>query len=483
MKVSLSRRFRHIALNCLVASITGVITLAASNTVPAEEVPCGGEFQLCNETLSSCQFELHQAAQRVAVIERECEQELCGWATHDSCPIAVTRVATRTSSSFDTSIAAAAATACASVGISVEQIVEPFAMVGPQVVNSYQKVKQFQDWWRKTTETSIEAQQQDDDVADEIAQSVPESQDPVIKADPGMIADREALAGDGETDRRQVELQSRINTLAKEEPIDISLYGPSVLVVEEEVSDERPPAPVNISDAALSQVGASAVIVSIEESYLPYDLSANDLRLWSVFPLVTEPFCIRSRFESETVSPRWDQRDDAVAREPSAVATEPSAVATEPSASDSGDLATVEPAAASDSNPDDQSTLTTLGSADCLLDELIWNLDLALDRDSALQRWFTPRIYGQYLATFVIGSGRVAESAAARLAIVWPRSPEKKRLQKQTAGDQLLARAGAIEASSPIDGLVVDESLPLEDESLSLDDVRIADAPIGSSLR
>ncbi len=50
-------------------------------------------------------------------------------------------------SSMDMSITAIAAAALASAGVSVEQIVEPFAMVGPYLDNSLEMVKDFQGWW------------------------------------------------------------------------------------------------------------------------------------------------------------------------------------------------------------------------------------------------------------------------------------------------------------------------------------------------
>ena len=84
----------------------------------------------------TCSFDETVASES---IESEYVEELCGWGTHDSGPIR-----SRTSASFESSLASVAATACASAGISFEQIVEPFAMVGPHVSDSMERVKEFQ---------------------------------------------------------------------------------------------------------------------------------------------------------------------------------------------------------------------------------------------------------------------------------------------------------------------------------------------------
>ena len=159
-----------------------------------------------------------------------------------------------------------AAVAVASAGVSVEQIVEPFAMVGPYLDNSLEMVRKFQSWW--------------DAVRSQAAASA--------EATGGRVdeAGREGGTDDSRPARRQ---------LAAEEPIDVESLGKSVLVDAFGHAETDAVEPGVYVTAIDMLVGGSPIIATIEEDYLPYDLSARDIKLWSVFPISTHPFCIRSR--------------------------------------------------------------------------------------------------------------------------------------------------------------------------------------------
>ena len=64
----------------------------------------------------------------------------------------------RTASNFEVTLAATAAAACAKVGVSLEQLAEPFAMVGPQECNSLDEVIQLQEFWQLTNRAKVEAE-------------------------------------------------------------------------------------------------------------------------------------------------------------------------------------------------------------------------------------------------------------------------------------------------------------------------------------
>lgn len=378
----------------------------------------------------------------------EFEDELCGWVTHDSCPYP--RTTTRTSSAFEQTIATAAATACASAGISVEQIVEPFAMVGPQVVDSMNRVKEFQVWWREAV-SETRAEDYAEFASDEPT-ATDEAYDPFYEYDNDIAEGQQLVRLDDIERETTCNFDQRLRRLASEEPIDVNVVeadeidvndlGESVLI-QGDTFGVCLPDPVSITGAAAAQVGASAIVVSIEDSYLPYDLSARDLRVWSVFPLVTEPFCVRSRGGSEGKMSLWDEFDEAIQVQEAATSSDQ-------------DVEVAESAP--------QPTLAVHGSADCLLDEMVWSATLAIE-DESTQKWLRPSIYGERLAALALSTTRVAESAAERLAANWPAAEPLPLAplpvaplpanQVPTAGDRLLARAGAVESSRLADNVVI----------------------------
>ena len=97
--------------------------------------------------------------------------------------------------------------------------------------------------------------------------------------------------------------------LAQEEPIDIESLGPSVLIPE-----NRPMSVSCVEVAPMNPlIGSSPVIVTIEESYMPYDLSARDLQTWNACPIAPHPFHAEDRVTDEQTASLWDDFDLAMA--------------------------------------------------------------------------------------------------------------------------------------------------------------------------
>ena len=143
MHVCSLSQIRRVALRYLLTFAATLAPILAG----AGDFDCGSEIVPSAVASTSCDFELDGT------------EELCGWgdycplATHDSgvlptptaaailppAPTASIPAASR--SSLDTSVTAIATAALASAGVSVEQIVEPFAMVGPCLDNSLEMVR------------------------------------------------------------------------------------------------------------------------------------------------------------------------------------------------------------------------------------------------------------------------------------------------------------------------------------------------------
>ena len=441
MNVPISRQFCRIASLIL---ITSAISLTATGgpEALADDIDCGNTTAE-REISSSSQSEPSPDA----VVPFE--SELCGWVTHDSCPAPYRQIATRTSCAFDESIAAAAATACATARISVEQIVEPFAMVGPHVSDSMQRVREFQEWWQTVIAEAEKAQaapqqlsagspskepsgdqsgRQPSDGWSELGESFAVQ---VVEAPPVAEA-RPVVEGP------QV-VEQRIDRLALEEPVDTDRWGVSVLVRDDQAFVGPRPDTVAIPDAAVAQVGASPVIVSFDDTYWPYDLSARDLRVWSVFPLVTEPFCIRSRRDTQFASHSWDDLDQATTERIIAQSTTTAVDAPTPAHQIDHVIHHAVPI---------ESFVES--SAECLLDNLAWSVSDALDEYQELTSLAKPRGIGQQIAAIAIRLSRVAGTATVRIAGIWPEAPPVVEAKPRTAGELLLARAGAVEAGEPI---------------------------------
>jgi hypothetical protein len=427
MKVRIFRQFSRNASHFLITSAIAIASLGSPGAL-ADDVECGGQVAKQEELPPS-------ESLPTEAVEFQYEEDLCGWATHDSCyvfdpevAVPYPRIATRTSCSFDQSIAAAAATACATAGISVEQIVEPFAMVGPHVSDSMKRVKEFQQWWQKMIAEAQNVQP---------ATPGPPPESSISEGSPKAL-DTWREFGESIVERA-VEppfvVEEHIDRLALEEPVDVDPWGGSVLVADDSEFYLPLPDPPSIPDASVAQVGASPVIVSIDDTYWPYDLSARDLRVWSVFPLVTEPFCIRGRHDTQLSSDSWADLDQATTERIIELSTEES-VDTPLVADQPADVVYEAP--------------LIEGSADCLLDELVWQVTCAFDEHQDLKVWLRPHGIGQQIAEIAIRASRVAGTATERIAGLWPDAPPVVEAKPATAGQQLLARAGAIEAAEPL---------------------------------
>ncbi len=353
----------------------------------------------------------------------------CGWGTHDSMPIIAAAVkppvettlrpSSRTASGFEQSLAAFAAAATAKVGFSFEQIIEPFAMVGSHQSDSLDKINEFQEWWEVATnsvdKTAAELSDSHDDDSfsivatnaahtsaayvpfvdfdGKLAHSSPANE---IRTPDWQEFDDDGFNVIGATDL----LRRKLDLVAQEEPIDAN------------VNDElnrifaKPfPSTVIPKDRV---VGASPIIVTLDEAYLPYDLAQRDLRPWLPTSLAIKPFCLRLQSNSPESDPMWTEHIEVEVAKPSELQQ---------------------------------------ASADCLLDEWIWNVEQSLESGSSLRQAMSPKSLGSNIAWLANHGSRVTSKATRLIASVWPEIPAKP-----AASRQLLARAEATEAA-PVDQL------------------------------
>ena len=139
-------------------------------------------------------------------------------------------------------------------GVRVQQFAEPFALVatkhGEQAIrNQLASVDRFIAWWST------------------LADSAPPSD---------TESPAEVPSG----------IEAKISELALSEPLDTI-----------EAPREVPVDAIEISKLDLL-VGSGPMIVTIQETYLPYDVTRSDLDLWDSYATASEPFCVRDRANS-----------------------------------------------------------------------------------------------------------------------------------------------------------------------------------------
>jgi hypothetical protein len=331
---------------------------------------------------------------------QEEETEWCGWtplATHDSVayrpPAPAREPASESDTTVDGSITQGAAIAFASAGISVEQLLEPLALVTPYLDNSLEKVRQYQSWWGAAIATATRIQQAE--------QTAP--------ADPTVA--------------------QQLSRIATEKPIDTECYGPSVVVDAFPVTVQLiPEGEPGIEILPLDRrVGGSAIIATIEEAYLPYD----------VLPTSTHPFCIHAEGDIWDAAVMWQTFDEHVATD--SVEDAADAFASEEAVVD---VAIVEP------------VVDHCGFADCVLESLIWNTENWIAEHEELWASVEANNVGRQVAQFGLRRHEIVQIVANQIAIRWQTIPavevEQPSQEISATGAALLARAGAVAASEPV---------------------------------
>ena len=185
------------------------------------------------------------------------------------------------SNSASTSLFAVAQTICQRVGVSVQQFTEPFAMVTPTAQSTLSQI--------------AELQQQAASVAKQLAAE-----------DARVAAAKEAARKEAARVEIARNLRSELDSLAAERVDAYRHLGQSVLVVEAARQPEQAIEPELVVKQEPALVGCSAMIVTIDDPYLPYDLAAKDLPVWDFWPIVPEPVYIVDRENHVEIDEFWN---------------------------------------------------------------------------------------------------------------------------------------------------------------------------------
>lgn len=324
----------------------------------------------------------------------------------------------RTASGFNATLATIAAAATAGNPIPFIQWTEPFAMIGPDGSHSPEQIENFQGWFDKSK-----------DFVNQFRLDHPGDFVPLVDFDgeikgparvPGQIA-----GGNLE----QSESPDDAILIVETTPTATDAEVESVEAADEPVVTEDP------------LVGSSPFIATIEEAYASYDLAERDATpvplevsgdstepelVWTdgLFSPSQQPFCIHSL---------------AIMRRPGWSPLAASTSALPPTNETATDLA--EPSEAATATV---SAPSLVGSADCLLDELVWHVSVALEHESVTDEWLHPDRIGQEVASLVVSGDRLATRIATELASAWPAKAGPAK-PIPGSGAKLLARAKVAE--------------------------------------
>jgi hypothetical protein len=168
------------------------------------------------------------------------------------------------------------------------------------------------------------------------------------------------------------------------------------------------------------------MIFTIEESFLTYDLSDRDAKLWAVLPSNQRPLCIRDDGAEFDTTSIWFQFDLAIETESDAEL-----------GSWDNDL---------DCSPDS------------LLDRFVKSWNAESESRALLVRALDPNTIGRKVAELLCGHSRLARGVAAVIANSWSKGDEEPA--PSSTGASLLARAGAI--ASEWSAVSESETIPME---------------------
>ncbi len=283
-----SRRVRRFVLAGLIAgtSLAAAATPASAVVTPPEQR--GGisilvhEFTADEQEVITPAIGTHDsAAVETSVVELE------AMAAEDTVETNATPAISRTSNQFNQVIAAAVSASAARAGISVEQILEPFAMFGP--------FDTVQDDSAPLATTPLETPPAAEEVAVieesavfEVADTAPTTRQLAEASalnrwwldEDSTPAESERGAAILKAEVVETEVVEAITELAADEPVDVET---EVAVAEVEVVAENVDSSVVDADEL---VGSAPLIATITDAYSPYDIAQRDLEL-EFLPLST----------------------------------------------------------------------------------------------------------------------------------------------------------------------------------------------------
>ncbi|MEM9587266.1 MAG: hypothetical protein AAGA03_08285 [Planctomycetota bacterium] len=231
-----------------------------------------------------------------------------------------------TNRSIAAAVAAVASKTASHFGVNVQQLIEPFAMVRTGKSSSLEDVVALHQWWQPVPETSpnYESIPHDDASLD------------VVSLSGGMVSTlsgsrqphstRERTGGEQlpvdwthRSDERfdlvttEDLIRHQLESIALMEPYDVEHYGPSDSV---DIDPGQVAAALKTAWYKRRFLGTSAMIITLDEDYMPYDMEASDQRVWSLFPLTSKPFCLRPQVNCVDGDPMWSESATETAPDP-----------------------------------------------------------------------------------------------------------------------------------------------------------------------
>ena len=396
--------------------------------------------------------------------------------------------ASRTSSQFNSTLATIAAAASAGNPIPISQWTEPFAMVGPDGSHTPREIKAFQTWFDngKAFVAGLGngdfngfipvvdfdgkvAGPPNDSIAvldNKPAQPVTVAR-PLIGSSPVIATIEEAyqpydLAAEdlaAASQSSEIDANDPEDTPATEKPQDRQivwtdgLYSPSLQpfcihsldlmrkpgwspLAQKTISSSEPVAPS----------AEEEVVAEVEQPEPPIETETLVADAAVEAPADAEPVQEEVVAEVEQPEPPVEAETlvaDAAVEAPADAEPMQEEVVAEVEQAESLELVVANP-----SLPQGEEIVEEVpgyvGSPDCLLEDVIWQVSVAMEDANVTDRWLRPKRVGKRLASLVVGGDRVATRVASELALVWPANAQPAK-PIPGSGAKLLARAEAAE--------------------------------------
>ncbi|TWT50601.1 hypothetical protein Pla22_33440 [Rubripirellula amarantea] len=457
-----------VPLNAVVsaADVSGLET-AATVMTPVIDFPMLNGHDIVDRIVDRI-TDRDQPSNDVSLDDNPSFRDTCSWGTHDSCPLptmAAERISNHSTSAFASAV-------LGTVGIRVQQIVEPFAMIEPQVsldaaTTQLARVDGFLSWWQR----HLAPKPQSTPLVDQWVSSIDERLKQIATMEP---LDVEPIAADL-VDRGEVEV-SEAMPVGSSDHFEAS-FGPSVVMTEPSVvmtessvvmtnadvvtpsSEPSKPAASQPADGEVGievvridpRVGGGPVIATIADDYLPYDLTQQDRKLWSYFASTRRPFCNRqSRLVESPIADSMSQYIAWTGKEVFSDQGQDVATPVAPNGAEPVDaLAFVEP-----QQPVNAKAFVEPKTSEQQLEDA--KIALAFETISRWANRVPPAmdlsVLGSGLAEIVNQGQTVIGQAAISIAESLPVEAKKEKIA--SAGEKLLARAEAVEAAAdPINAL------------------------------
>nr|WP_143547700.1 hypothetical protein [Rhodopirellula sp. SM50] len=282
----------------------------------------------------------------------------------------------------------------------------------------------------------------------------PLAQKTISSTEPVALSAEEDAVAEVEQPEPPAEVETLVADAAVEAPADAELMQEEAVA---EVEQSEPPAEVEtlVADAAVeapadAEPMQEEVVAEVEQPEPPAEVETLVADAAVEAPADAEPMQEEAVAEVEQSEPPAEVEAlvaDAAVEAPADAEPMQEEVVVEVDRAEPP-AESMELVAANPSLPQGEEVVEEVpgyvGSPDCLLEDVMWQVSVAMEDANVTDQWLRPNRVGKRLASLVVGGDQVATRVASELALVWPANAQPAK-PIPGSGAKLLARAEAAE--------------------------------------